>query len=518
MDFFKGILTNNHSNFDPQQKQSILDSSGNEPSDSEADEIHEVDEIESSQKSIDVKMATEENTVKIDEKIDNPLSQEPSETPRSSKKRKISETADDNGDAKIDGLTDRAVLEKIWVAVDGGDKKNAKRFKAHAKTLNTLKINDEILNMEVQSLKQETVNMRKFFTNKLHQMNRDVNSMKFEESNVIIYDLKMSDLQPLIKHNNVNAAVQKFGLNFIRRYIEGFKEQDFKATKLEQEGEAEDGGDKWRMMLRLASTHYAQVLMWRMKQRRHWNFRGGLSKLSRDQANLIEEEVKRKNAKLDKDSDEMFKRKFINKIAVVKRSDPHKTVRFVEPFDPKPFAKSKIELGNRLVEHEADITVDDSEQEDEEEEDGSEMEDDSQQSILISDTPNLSLDDTTKTPEASNSSTEDNKKLPVSGSRRLSKNGIPLGRPPGGKTNDASKIKKSNQTSGASSSKSSLTKKRTLTSFKANATRKTLREGLEERDTVIAQQQAQNEKLTRELEKLRAEKQANSSSETSRTA
>ena len=214
----------------------------------------------------------------------------------------------------------------------------------------------------------------------------------------------------------------------------------------------------------------------------------------------------------------MFKRKFINKIAVVKRSDPHKTVRFVEPFDPKPFAKSKIELGNRLVEHEADITVDDSEQEDEEEEDGSEMEDDSQQSILISDTPNLSLDDTTKTPEASNSSTEDNKKLPVSGSRRLSKNGIPLGRPPGGKTNDASKIKKSNQTSGASSSKSSLTKKRTLTSFKANATRKTLREGLEERDTVIAQQQAQNEKLTRELEKLRAEKQANSSSETSRTA
>ena len=57
-----------------------------------------------------------------------------------------------------------------------------------------------------------------------------------------------------------------------------------------------------------------------------------------------------------------------------------------------------------------------------------------------------------------------------------------------------------------------------MTSFKANATRKNLREGLEERDTVIAQQQAQNEKLIRELEKLRAEKQANSSSETSRTA
>ena len=512
MDFFKGILTNNPTNFDPNEKQAIIDSSENEPSDSEVDEV---DEIESSQKYDNVKMATEEKAAKIDEKTDNAISQEPSETPRSSKKRKISETADDNADPKIDGLTDRAVLEKIWVAVDGGDKKNSKRFKAHAKTLNTLKINDEILNMEVQSLKQETVNMRKYFTNKLHQMNRDVNTMKFEESNVIIYDLKMSDLQPLIKHNNVSAAVQKFGLNFIRRYIEGFKEQDFKATKLEQEGEAEDGGDKWRMMLRLASTHYAQVLMWRMRQRKHWNFRGGLSKLSRDQANLIEEEVKRKNAKLDKDSEEMFKRKFINKIAVVKRSDPHKTVRFIEPFDPKPFAKSKIELGTRLVEHEADITVDDSE--DEEEEDGSDMEDDSQQSILVSDTPNLSLQETAKTPDSSNSSAENNKKLPVSGSRRLSKNGIPLGRPPGAKTNDASKIKKSNQTSGASasSSKSSL---RTLTSFKANATRKNLREGLEERDTVIAQQQAQNEKLTRELEKLRAEKQANSSSETSRTA
>ena len=184
---------------------------------------------------------------------------------------------------------------------------------------------------------------------------------------------------------------------------------------------------------------------------------------------------------------------------------------FFEAFN---VSSDEIELGTRLVEHEADITVDDSE--DEEEEDGSDMEDDSQ-SVLITDTPNLSLDEATKTPDSSNSSSENNKKLPVSGSRRLSKNGIPLGRPPGVKTNDASKIKKSNQTSGvsASSSKSSL---RTLTSFKANATRKNLREGLEERDTVIAQQQAQNEKLIRELEKLRAEKQANSSSESSRTA
>ena len=204
MDFFKGILTNNHSDFDPKQKQSILDSSENEPSDSEADEV---DEIESSQKSVDAKMAAEENTPKSGEIVDKVLSQEPSETPRSSKKRKISETVDDNGEAKIDGLTDRAVLEKIWVAVDGGDKKNAKRFKTHAKTLNTLKINDEILNMEVQSLKQETVAIRKFFTNKLHQMNRDINSMKFEESNVIIYDLKMSDLPDManIKQNGVHS-------------------------------------------------------------------------------------------------------------------------------------------------------------------------------------------------------------------------------------------------------------------------------------------------------------------------
>ena len=46
------------------QKQSILDSSENEPSDSEADEV---DEIESSQKSVDAKMAAEENTPKSDE-------------------------------------------------------------------------------------------------------------------------------------------------------------------------------------------------------------------------------------------------------------------------------------------------------------------------------------------------------------------------------------------------------------------------------------------------------------------
>ena len=88
--------------------------------------------------------------------------------------------------------------------------------------------------------------------------------------------------------------------------------------------------------------------------------------MSRDQNNLIEEEVKRKNAKLDANSEEMYKRKFGNKIAVVKKSDPHKTVRFVEPFNPQPFAKSRVEMGNRLVEHEEDINVDDSEEEEDE--------------------------------------------------------------------------------------------------------------------------------------------------------
>ena len=65
MDFFKGILTNNPTNFDPNEKQAIIDSSENEPSDSEADEV---DEIESSQKYDNVKMATEEKAAKIDEK------------------------------------------------------------------------------------------------------------------------------------------------------------------------------------------------------------------------------------------------------------------------------------------------------------------------------------------------------------------------------------------------------------------------------------------------------------------
>ena len=89
-------------------------------------------------------------------------------------------------------------------------------------------------------------------------------------------------------------------------------------------------------------------------------------------------------------------------------------------------------------------------------------------------------------------------------------NGKPLGRPPGAKKGDPSKIKKSSRTtSGVSSSSSSRSGLRTINS---NATRKTLREGLSERDNLIAQQQAKNEELTRELERFRAEKLANSSS------
>ena len=503
MEFFKGILSNSQPNSDLLQKQSILDSSEDEHSDSDS----ELDEIQSSQKPLDAKMAGEGESSNLEKS----LHQEPSETPRTSKKRKISETADDN--VEVEDMTDRAVLDKILLAVEGGDKKSSKRFKSHAKTLNTLKVNDEILNMEVQSLKHESVAIRKFVTNKLHQMNRDVNSMKFEESNVIIYDLKMSDLQPLIKNNNVNAAVQKFGFNFIKRYIDNFKQEDFKATKLEAEGEAEDGGDKWRMMLRLASTHFAQVLMWRMKQRRHWNFRGGLSKMSRDQNNLIEEEVKRKNARLDANSEIMYKRKFGNKIAVVKKSDPHKTVRFEEPFNPQPFAKSKIEMGNRIVEHEEDINVEDSEDDEEEMEEGSEIEN-SQTSensqIVIEDTPNSTPTELASKPAHSKNGSASSASVSNAGKKRLSVNGKPLGRPPGTKTSDSSKIKRSSQ---ATSGTTSLKSKSSLRTFNSNATRKILREGLNERDNLIAQQQAKNEELLRELERFRAaEKLANTSS------
>ena len=496
MEFFKNLI-NNPPDADLQLQQSVCDTSEDDT------EGLDVDEIESSQKSVDDKMMTEDENSKMEKSLsqDGPL-----ETPRNAKKRKISETGGLEDGGKIEGLTDRAVLEKIYMAVEGGEKKANKRFKSHAQTLNTLKVNDEILNVDIQALKHETARMNKFFTNKLHQMNRDVNSMKFEESNVIIYDLKVSELQALIKHGNEGAAVQKFGLNFIRRYINDFKHEDFKATKLQQEGEADGGGDKWRMMLRLASTHFAQLLMWRMKQRKHWNFRPGMSKLSRDQNTLIEEEVKRKNAQLDKNSDEMFKRKFGNKIAVVKRSDPHKTVRFVEPFDPKPYAKSKLEMGTRLVEHEAD---DVEESEAEEGSDGENDDENEQSSVLIEDT--LNLDDTAKSGDASKNVKDKQTPTSATKAKKLSRNGIPLGRPPGTKTNDASKIKKSSAQTSSASSKSGL-KMGTLTSFNSNATRKDLRGGLSERDNLIAQQKAENEELTRELEKLRAEKLARSGS------
>lgn len=311
-----------------------------------------------------------EDSEKIDDSSDqdSEMDDQEVETPKSTHKsnNKKRRRSGSQGDSKsVEDLTDRDILLDIRSNVRNNvaqTKRVAKKTKVHAKAINVLKVNDEILNHEVQDLKNEAFACRKFFTNKILQLNRDINTMKYEESNVVIYDLKTSELKSLIKNDNVKAAVTKFGLQFIKRYIDTYKPEDFTAEILVQRNDGEDRnydnnlkkaleGEHWRMLLKMASTHFAQLLMWRMKKRGHFNFRGGLSKMSRDQAQMIEDEVKRKNAALPNDSKHVYKRKHINKMALVDKEDPRKTIKFVEPFDPQPFAKPRITSGTKMVQH-----------------------------------------------------------------------------------------------------------------------------------------------------------------------
>ena len=202
--------------------------------------------------------------------------------------------------------------------------------------------NQEILYQSLLECQNEIKRAKLYARNRQKELIKDTFDWEYEKSILIIYDIPDADWDNAMDvcDKKPFKAIHSYAVAFVHRFWREYNPRDIRATKLKQDASNPRGF--WRMMLRLGSPSCATFLARRCLDAGFNALRSGLSKLQRDLCGEVEAYVKEQNELKGPNSETYLKRKFLCKVAIVRRSDK-KVVGYEEYHNSsEPYMASKF--------------------------------------------------------------------------------------------------------------------------------------------------------------------------------
>ena len=219
------------------------------------------------------------------------------------------------------------------------------------KTISAHEINQEIIHVGLNECRNEIQRTKIYARNRNFEMTRDIMDMAYEQSNLVLYDIPMSQWNTFFEFygRDQKKAVFEYALSFIHGYWKGYEAIDVRAEKLSQKTENGDTTVYWRCLIKMGSPSDAIKLKNRCLRSGYYKIRSGMTKLQRDYCQGIQKWVEKENSKRAPDSETILVRKFQHKVCEVKRSD-RSHVKWLEYHAPSaPYFPSRMQQKITLV-------------------------------------------------------------------------------------------------------------------------------------------------------------------------
>ena len=199
--------------------------------------------------------------------------------------------------------------------------------------------NQKALHHRILELQNELQKTKLYSKTLKHKMAKETNDREYERSNLVVYNLPISEWKQFLKHNGNDKyrAANDWGFQFVRGFFPKYEKRDLSCYYLSQN--CDKKGKKvpkpvcFRILIKFPNPADASTCKTRCLKSGIVDVRLGLTAGERETANLVQSKVDDLNSRLDPDSETIYARRHIFHIHEVLRENTKKVVKVHESFE-----------------------------------------------------------------------------------------------------------------------------------------------------------------------------------------